>query len=72
MKTYITPLDALDVQFLLALALHACFCLAFPNKAYFEYHDSQRLAGKWERTIFALDGEQEVNKFIFNLFTIFS
>ena len=48
-------------SFLLAVDLHACFCVTLPNKVYSVYRDSQNLAGKWERTVFAMDREQEVN-----------
>lgn len=39
-------------NFLLTPDAHACFCLALPSKAYSEYHDSQKLPGKWKRKIF--------------------
>lgn len=55
------PLVTLGMQFFIGLTLHTCICIALLCEAYSEYHDSQKLAEKWERTIFAMAREQEVN-----------
>lgn len=60
-KSHVTLLDALGMQFFYWHLLYILSIQLGIVKTYLEYHDSCKSAAKWERTIFALPWEQEIN-----------